>query len=174
MIKTNIWTDWRAKGDVTPIKDQGQCGSCWAFSAVGSIESAYAIKTGTLVSLSEQQLVDCSTRYGNMGCNGGLMDQAFKYVIEAGGITSEASYPYVAHSKTCTFNASGVIVKVCGFVDIKQRDESDLQQAVANIGPMSVAIDASHSSFQLYRNGGMYFISILVVLHIISYVFFSL
>ena len=102
------------------------------------------------------------------------MDQAFKYVIEAGGITSEASYPYVAHSKTCTFNASGVIVKVCGFVDIKQRDESDLQQAVANIGPMSVAIDASHSSFQLYRSGGMYFISILVVFHIISYVFFSL
>ncbi len=154
--------DWRDKGDVVHVKDQGQCGSCWAFSAVGSIESAYAIKTGKLVSLSEQQLVDCSGKMGNMGCNGGLMDQAFKYVIEAGGIETEDSYPYGAVGKTCVFNTSEVVVKVCGFIDIASKDEAALQQAVATIGPMSVAIDAGHSSFQLYKRGGMYFPSLLI------------
>jgi cathepsin L len=149
--------DWRTKGCVVHIKDQGQCGSCWAFAAVGSIESAYCIKTGKLVSLSEQQLVDCSQKEGNMGCNGGLMDYAFQYIIDAGGIVSESAYPYQARGFPCKFNASGVIVKVCGFVDIPSKDENALEQAVANIGPMAVAIDAAHSSFQLYRSGGMYF-----------------
>ena len=153
--------DWRDEGDVVHVKDQGQCGSCWAFSAVGSIESAYAIKTGKLVALSEQQLIDCSGAYGNMGCNGGLMDQAFEYVKDAGGIETEGSYPYSAVGKICVFNTSGVLVKVCGFVDIASKDEAALQQAVATIGPMSVAIDASHSSFQLYRSGSMYFSSFL-------------
>jgi C1A family cysteine protease len=155
--------DWRDKGDVVHVKDQGQCGSCWAFSAVGSIESAYAIKTGKLVSLSEQQLVDCSGKYGNMGCNGGLMDQAFKYLTAVGGIETEVAYPYQAIDKICVFNTSKVVVKVCGFIDIKSKDEAALQQAVATIGPMSVAIDASHSSFQLYHSGGMYFSSLLIV-----------
>ncbi|CAF0930193.1 unnamed protein product [Rotaria sordida] len=145
--------DWRKKGDVVPVKNQGQCGACWAFSAVGSIESAYAIKTGKLVSLSEQQLVDCSGTYGNMGCNGGLMDQAFEYVIGVGGIETEDSYPYEAIDKRCVFNTSKVVVKVCGFIDIRSKDEAALQQAVATIGPISVAIDASHSSFQLYKRG---------------------
>ncbi len=109
------------------------------------------------MSLSEQQLIDCSQKEGNMGCNGGLMDYAFEYVKDAGGIVSESAYPYQARSKTCTFNASGVIVKVCGFVDIPSRDEDALEKAVATIGPIAVAIDAAHSSFQLYRSGGMYF-----------------
>jgi cathepsin L len=154
--------DWRDKGDVVHVKDQGQCGSCWAFSAVGSIESAYAIKTGKLVPLSEQQLVDCSGKEGNMGCNGGLMDQAFKYIEDAGGIDSEDSYPYKAVGKTCVFNTSTVVVKVCGFTDIASKDEAALQQAVATIGPMSVAIDASHSSFQLYKSGCMHFSLLLI------------
>lgn len=160
--------DWRKKGCVTQIKDQGQCGSCWAFSAVGSIESEYCIKTGKLVSLSEQQLIDCSSKYGNMGCNGGLMDYAFQYLKDAGGSMGESAYPYQASSWPCKFNASGVIVKVCGFIDIPSKDETALQQAVATIGPMSVAIDASHSSFQLYRSGGMYFLKLFCLISVLK------
>ncbi|CAH1227176.1 CTSV [Branchiostoma lanceolatum] len=156
MVEVPASVDWRTEGAVTPVKDQKQCGSCWAFSATGSLEGQNFRKAGSLVSLSEQNLVDCSSRYGNAGCNGGLMESAFEYIQANGGIDTEASYPYEARTKTCRFNTATVGATCTGYVEIKQGSEVDLQSAVASIGPVSVAIDASRSSFQLYRSGVYY------------------
>jgi cathepsin L len=144
--------DWTQKGAVTAIKNQGQCGSCWSFSTTGSVEGCHFLATGKLVSLSEQNLVDCSTAQGNQGCNGGLMDDAFQYIISNNGIDTEASYPYTAEDGTCSYNAANSGATIKGYTDVNSGDEGDLQTKVAST-PTSVAIDASHSSFQFYSSG---------------------
>jgi len=148
--------NWVNKGAVTPIKNQGQCGSCWSFSATGSMEGEKFLKTGTLTSLSEQNLIDCSTSQGNQGCNGGLMDNAFKYVISNHGIDTEASYRYTATGpNSCKYSTANIGDTISSYKDVSRGSESALQSAV-DTQPISVAIDAGHNSFQLYKSGVYY------------------
>jgi C1A family cysteine protease len=150
-IKAADAVDWRQKSAVTPVKNQGQCGSCWAFSATGSLEGAAAVASGQLISLSEQQLMDCSTAQGNQGCNGGLMDNAFQWVIKNGGITGDKDDSYKGKQGSCS-SSLPKRVSIKGFKDIPVGDENSLLQAV-NLGPVSIAIEADQFVFQFYSGG---------------------
>jgi len=155
--------DWRDQGLVTPVKNQGSCGSCWTFSTVVSYEGQVAKKTGTLTSFSEQNLVDCvvnqvingSTQVCCMGCQGGLMDYAFAYMMEkqSGKDDTEASYAYEGKDGTCRFNPSNTVnAPVQSYTDIIEGNENDLQNAVGTVGPVSVAVDAN-MFWQFYAGG---------------------
>jgi len=152
--------NWVEVGAVTEIKNQGQCGSCWSFSTTGALEGAYYIKYGELLAFSEQQLVDCDNfKNGgrDFGCNGGLMDNAFKWISKNGGICSELSYPYVSGETT----KSGVCEKICSsvkntniqsYVDVIPSSDDEMMNALSK-QPVSVAIQANQRSFQLYKSG---------------------
>ncbi|KAG4149524.1 hypothetical protein ERO13_D05G339066v2, partial [Gossypium hirsutum] len=148
-VPTSI--DWRKKGAVTPIKSQGNCGCCWAFSAVAAVEGIIQIKTGKLISLSEQQLLDCSTNGGNQGCSGGWMMNAFEYITQNQGITTEESYPYQQMQETCDTQINKVST-INGYQMVPQNDEEALLKAVTN-QPVSVALDGYGQSFQFYKGG---------------------
>ena len=142
--------DWRSKGAVTPVKNQGQCGSCWAFSTTGAVEGAMFLSSGTLQSYSEQQLVDCSKQ--NNGCNGGLMDYAFQY-IETNPLMLEGDYAYTARKGTCKYEASKGVGKVKGFKDVSRDSTGAQLKAALAKGPVSVAIEADQFAFQGYHSG---------------------
>jgi len=144
--------DWTTQGAVTPVKDQARCGSCWAFSTTGAVEGALAVSSGKLISLSEEELVQCDHN-GDQGCSGGLMDNAFEW-IEKNPLCTEADYPYTSGSGTtgtCKKTCTGQVT-VSGFTDVPSRDEDALKSAVAK-QPVSIAIEADKSAFQLYKSG---------------------
>uniref|UniRef100_A0A8B9PAD6 CATS protein n=1 Tax=Apteryx owenii TaxID=8824 RepID=A0A8B9PAD6_APTOW len=132
---------------------RGACGACWAFSAVGALEAQVKLKTGKLVSLSAQNLVDCSRSYGNEGCGGGWRTKAFQYIIDNQGIDSDDSYPYTAQDGTCHYNPAARAANCSSYVELPYGDESALKDAVANAGPVSVGIDSSQPTFFLYKAG---------------------
>lgn len=153
--------DWRNNGVVNPVRDQGYCGSCWAFSTIATVESAIAIKTGKLYSLSEQELVDCDNLLNggkDHGCNGGLMDNAFSWIGKVGGVCTRDSYPYVSGttqtSGTCKQQTCSLITtsKVISYVDVQQNSDNAMMTALS-LKPVAVAIEADQKAFQLYSSG---------------------
>jgi len=140
--------DWVSKGAVTPVKNQGQCGSCWSFSATGDMEGSHFVSTGKLVSLSEEQFVDCDKV--DHGCQGGLPSNAFQYAIKAGGVDSESSYSYKGSGGTCHFSKANVVAKISGYEKVST-DEDQIAAYVATKGPVSIGINAG--PMQFYHGG---------------------
>ena len=143
--------DWRKKGVVSSVKNQLKCGGCWAFSSAEAVESIWAINNKQLYNLSEQELIDCTTSYGNHGCEGGSMLYGFQYIVD-NGICTNISYPYVAQDQMCSNTTCDKVVKIHNFSLVKQNNENILKRAVAQ-NPVSVAIQANKRSFQFYQSG---------------------
>lgn len=141
--------DWRDQGVVSSVKDQGECGCCWAFSALANIESQYAIKNNKILDLSEEQLLDCDS--GNDGCDGGIMDQAFKYIRNAGGVMSESDYRYTQNKDQCRFKKSKAVVKVSSWKIAGSKNEETIKKMLVNTGPLATAINADN--MQNYSGG---------------------
>ncbi|NP_001389461.1 cathepsin M like 1 precursor [Rattus norvegicus] len=144
--------NWRKRGYVTPVRRQGRCNACWAFSVAGAIEGQMFRKTGQLIPLSVQNLVDCSRTQGNLGCYLGNTYFALQYVKENGGLESEATYPYEGKEGSCRYHPDNSTASIAG-IEFVPKNEHALMNAVATLGPISVAIDARHESFLFYRNG---------------------
>lgn len=143
--------DWREKNAVSSVKNQGDCGGCWAFSATGAIEGLVSIKKNVLYNLSQQELIDCSSNYGNHGCEGGSMNLAFQYVVD-NGLCLNISYPYEGIDDNCEKKDCKSVVKINNYTNIVNNDEKVLKRAVYQ-QPVSVAIQANKRSFQLYHSG---------------------
>ncbi|BFY99921.1 hypothetical protein BsWGS_02961 [Bradybaena similaris] len=149
--------DWRLIGAVTPVKDQAICGSCWSFGTTGTIEGANFLKTGNLIRLSQQELVDCSWGEGNNGCDGGEDYRSYKFLLANGGLTSEEQYgQYLAIDSLCKKNLVHPVVQITNYTTLPQGDLTTLKVSIFNKGPISVSIDASHKSFSFYSNGVYY------------------
>lgn len=144
--------DWREAGIVSPVKNQGHCGSCWTFSTTGALEAAYAQAFGKGISLSEQQLVDCAGAFNNFGCNGGLPSQAFEYIKYNGGLETEDEYPYTGKDGVCKYASENAAVQVLDSVNITLGAEDELKHAVALVRPVSVAFEVV-TGFRAYKKG---------------------
>ncbi|KAL1131618.1 hypothetical protein AAG570_011232, partial [Ranatra chinensis] len=144
--------DWRTKNAISPVKEQGDCGSCWAFTATGSLESHYQIRSGRSVSLSEQYLVDCSRPNGNLGCDGGATTFAFDHIKE-NGIPTEESYPYTEQDGSCQKRPQMKGFKITGYIRTESGEEEHMKNALASRGPIAATIDGNHSTFNFYHSG---------------------
>ncbi|XP_033113650.1 digestive cysteine proteinase 2-like isoform X2 [Anneissia japonica] len=149
--------DWRIMGAVSQVKDQATCGSCWSFGTTGTIEGAYFLKTGKMVRLSQQNLMDCSWKHGNNGCDGGEEWRSYEWIMEKGGLEAESTYgPYLGQNGKCHFNSSNAVIQISKYYNITSGSQEALKSAIAKIGPISVGIDAAHKSLSYYSSGVYY------------------